>query len=140
MKKTKALLIALFAATLLVAGCASNSSANDNTAELGVIKSINKTNETQSGVNVGTLIGGVLGGLAGHQVGSGRGNTVATVAGAVGGAVIGTEVDKNANSQMFKIGVKLRDGEMVTVNQKGSAADLHVGQRVKIVDGEVQPA
>ena len=54
--------------------------------------------------------------------------------------MIGTEVDKNSNSQMYKITVKLRDGELVNVNQKGSVADLRVGQRVKIVDDQVEPA
>ncbi len=145
MKTTLALLIALFSVSALVTGCASTDSGQsvsqttDPTAQRGVIKSINQTNEDQSGLNVGTLIGGAIGAVAGHQFGNGRGNTAATVAGAVGGAVIGTQVDKNSQAQMFKIGVRLNDGSMVTVNQKGSVADLKVGQRVKIVDDKVYP-
>ena len=138
MKKFRALLIAIFSACVLIA-CASNSP-QSGSSQYGVIKSINPTTESSSGVNVGTLIGGVVGGLAGHQIGSGRGNTAATVAGAVGGAVIGTDVDNRSKSQMYKIGVRLDDGQFVTVNQKGSVADLRVGQKVQLEDGEVHPA
>ena len=144
MKTMLALLITLFSISALVSGCASNDSGQsvsqtDQSSQRGVIKSINQTSEDQSGLNVGTLIGGAIGAVAGHQFGNGRGNTAATVAGAVGGAVIGTQVDRNSQAQMFKIGVRLNDGSMVTVNQKGSVADLKVGQRVKVVDDQVYP-
>ncbi|MFI4967331.1 MAG: glycine zipper 2TM domain-containing protein [Gammaproteobacteria bacterium] len=138
MKTIPSLFIAILSMSLFFGGCASNSSQSSD--QYGVVKSINPTTESSSGLNAGTIIGGVVGGLAGHQIGSGRGNTAATVAGAVGGAVIGTQVDKNSGSQMYKIGVRLQDGQFVTVNQKGSVADLRVGQRVKIEDGQVSPA
>ncbi|HEY1992368.1 MAG TPA: glycine zipper 2TM domain-containing protein [Gammaproteobacteria bacterium] len=138
MKKFRASFIAILSACALVA-CASNSPQNSS-AQYGVVKSINPTTESSSGLNVGTLIGGAIGGLAGHQVGSGRGNTAATVAGAVGGAVIGTDVDNRSKSQMYKIGVRLDDGQFVTVNQKGSVADLRVGEKVQIEGDEVHPA
>ncbi len=139
MKKISALFAVILSLSLFTAaGCSSNSPA-PSSDQLGVVKSINPTTESSSGLNVGTLIGGAIGGLAGHQIGSGRGNTAATVAGAVGGAVIGTQVDKNANSQMYKIGVRLQNGQFVTVNQKGSVADLRVGQRVRVEGDEVQP-
>jgi outer membrane lipoprotein SlyB len=137
MKTLSALFATILSISLLIGGCASNASQPSD--QYGVIKSINPTTESSSGLNAGTLIGGALGGLAGHQVGSGRGNTAATVAGAVGGAVIGTQVEKRSSSQMYKIGVRLNDGQFVTVNQKGSVADLRVGQKVKVEDGEVQP-
>lgn len=136
MKKIRAFLVAILSACVLIA-CASNSSQAN--AQYGVVKSINPTTESSSGLNVGTLIGGAIGGLAGHQIGSGRGNTAATVAGAVGGAVIGTDVDNRSRSQMYKIGVRLDDGQFVTVNQKGSVADLRVGQKVQIEGDEVHP-
>lgn len=147
MKTLAALLIALFTATAVIGGCASDTSTTgqavnsttDPNAQYGVIKSINETTETKSGLNVGTLIGGAIGAVAGHQIGGGRGQTAATVAGAVGGAVIGTKVGNRSGDQMYKIAVKLKDGEMVNVNQKGDVADLRVGQRVKIVDDQVYP-
>lgn len=141
MKTLSVIFAAILSFSLAISGCASNSNASQPSDQMGVIKSINQTTESSSGLNVGTLIGGAIGGLAGHQIGSGRGNTAATVAGAVGGAVIGTQVDKNSGSQMYKIGVRLNDGQFVTVNQKGSVADLRVGERVSIDNnGQVHPA
>lgn len=149
MKTLLALFLAILSATAVVSGCASDNSnttgrsvasTTDPNAQYGVIKSINETTETQSGLNVGTLIGGAIGAVAGHQIGGGRGQTAATVAGAVGGAVIGTKIGNRNSDQMYKIAVKLKDGEMVNVNQKGDVADLRVGQRVKIVDDQVYPA
>jgi outer membrane lipoprotein SlyB len=147
MKTIRALLIAILSLAAFTTGCASDNSTTgrsvnsttDVNAQYGVIKSINETSETQSGLNVGTLIGGAIGAVAGHQIGGGRGQTAATVAGAVGGAVIGTKIGNRNSDQMYKIAVKLKDGEMVNVNQKGDVADLKVGQRVKIVDDQVLP-
>ena len=138
MKKISTLFAVIVSLSMFTAACSSNSP-SQSSDQYGVVKSINPTTESSSGLNVGTLIGGAIGGLAGHQIGSGRGNTAATVAGAVGGAVIGTQVDKDASSQMYKIGVRLQNGQFVTVNQKGSVADLRVGQRVRIEGDEVQP-
>ena len=138
MKKISALFAVILSLSLFTAACSSNGP-SQSSDQYGVVKSINPTTEPSSGLNVGTLIGGAIGGLAGHQFGNGNGNTAATVAGAVGGAVIGTQVDKNSDSQMYKIGVRLQNGQFVTVNQKGSIADLRVGQRVRIEGDEVQP-
>lgn len=138
MNNIKAFFIA-FIVTIVIGVNACASHGTDQNSQYGVIKSINPTTESSSGVNVGTVIGGVLGGLAGHQIGSGRGNTAATVAGAVGGAVIGTDVDNHNKAQMYKIGVRLQNGEFVTVNQKASVADLRVGERVQIEGDEVHP-
>ncbi|HSN17788.1 MAG TPA: glycine zipper 2TM domain-containing protein [Gammaproteobacteria bacterium] len=140
MRNIRAFFIAFFITIVAGIGACASNHASDSNAQYGVVKSINPTTETSSGVNVGTLIGGVVGGLAGHQVGSGRGNTAATVAGAVGGAVIGTDVGNRSKGQMYKIGVRMNDGQFVTVNQKGSVANLRVGERVALQDGEVHPA
>lgn len=154
MKKIQfAIFIAAFSVAMSLNGCSSKASSKDpdssqaSTAaspqrhsqhsdhEYGVIESINPT---KTGMNAGTAIGGVIGGLLGHQVGGGSGQTITTIAGAVGGAVVGTKVG-NSN-QVYKILVKLRDGEMVTVTQKASVADLSVGERVRVVDNHVYPA
>lgn len=104
-------------------------------AEYGVIESINPT---KTGMNAGTAIGGVIGGLLGHQLGGGSGQTATTIAGAVGGAVVGTKVGNR--NQVYRISVKLRDGELVTVDQKADVADLKVGERVRVVADHVYPA
>lgn len=151
--------VAAFSTAMVLSGCSSKASGTDaasngpgrpaastpaapqrragqrSDAEYGVIESINPT---KTGMNAGTAIGGVLGGLLGHQVGGGSGQTAATIAGAVGGSVVGTKVGNS--DQVYEILVKLRDGEMVTVTQKGSVADLSVGQRVRIVGDHAYPA
>ncbi|HVA56235.1 MAG TPA: glycine zipper 2TM domain-containing protein [Gammaproteobacteria bacterium] len=93
------------------------------------------SNARSSGINAGTVIGGVVGAVAGSQVGSGRGNTLATVAGAVGGAVIGTSIENQNAAQMYNIQVRLDNGNYETITQKGSVADLRVGDRVRIQNG-----
>lgn len=160
MKKImSAVSIAAFAAAMVLSGCSSKASNADTASsaapapaqapaapaprhhgqasdrEYGVIESINPT---KTGMNAGTAIGGVIGGLLGHQVGGGSGQTVTTIAGAVGGAVVGTKVGNS--DQVYRIEVKLRDGEFVTVDQKASVADLKVGERVRVVDNHVYPA
>lgn len=147
--------VAVFLASMALSGCSSKASSTDpersaastppppapprhvrpSDGEYGVIESINPT---KTGMNAGTAIGGVLGGLLGHQVGGGSGQTVTTIAGAVGGAVVGTKVGNS--DQVYRIEVKLRDGEFVTVDQKASVADLKVGERVRVVADHVYPA
>lgn len=91
-------------------------------------------------MNAGTVIGGVIGAVAGNQVGGGNGNTLATVAGAVGGAAIGTTVDNRNVAQLYSIQVRLDNGDFETVTQKGDVADLRVGDRVRIEDGQAHRA
>lgn len=154
-KLIPAVCIAVFSAAMALGGCSSKASGTDpersaatsptppapqrharqSDSEYGVIESINPT---KTGMNAGTAIGGVLGGLLGHQVGGGSGQTATTIAGAVGGAVVGTKVGNS--DQVYRIEVKLRDGEFVTVDQKASVADLKVGERVRVVDNHVYPA
>lgn len=137
MKKFRALLIAVLCAYVFV-DCASNSS--QGSSHYGVIKSINPTAESSGGVNFGTLIGGVVGDLAGHKIGGGRSNAAATVASAVGGAVIGADGDNGCKSYRYRFCVRLDGSRFVTVDQFGSVADLRVGQKVQLEDGEAHSA
>jgi outer membrane lipoprotein SlyB len=143
MKTLRVLFIAALSASVFIGGCASNDSgrmASQSNVNYGVVKSISTTNDNRSGLNAGTVIGGVIGAVAGNQVGGGNGNTLATVAGAGVGAVIGTNVENNSGTQMYNIGVRMQDGSFVTVNQKGSVADLRVGDRVRIENGQATRA
>jgi len=125
-------------AVVLISGCASRGSrqmGSQSYATYGVVQSINMSNASGSIINAGTVIGGVVGAVAGNQVGSGRGNTLATVAGAVGGAAIGNSVENHNAAQMYNIQVRLDNGNYETITQKGSVADLRVGDRVRIQNG-----
>ena len=63
----------------------------------------------------------------------------ATVAGVVGGAMVGNNIEKNRNQQgqnMVQIQVRMNNGDIINMVQE-SAGDLHVGNRVRVLDGRV---
>ena len=140
--------IVALAAAALMSGCASNDSGQMGSGQMGsqsyavygVVQSINMSNASSSGINAGAVIGGVVGAVAGNQVGGGRGNTLATVAGAVGGAAIGSTIESQNAAQMYNIQVRLDNGNYETITQKGSVADLRVGDRVRIENGQAYRA
>jgi outer membrane lipoprotein SlyB len=149
MKTSQGISITLIAAAALLAGCASSprpvassqypaSSAPAYSSSYGVVESIQAVQTSSGGPGLGTIAGGVVGGLLGNQVGGGRGRTAATVAGAVGGAVVGNRMEQNqqAGAQAYQVGVRLDNGSYQTI-QQDSAADLAVGNRVRIENGRV---
>lgn len=108
----------------------------------GVVDSINTVQTDGNGsspIGIGTVIGGVVGGVLGNQVGGGTGRTVATAAGAVGGAVVGHQIEKNrnnANSNAYRIGVRLNNGAYENFTQD-NIGDMRVGDRVRIDNDRV---
>lgn len=107
----------------------------------GVVTAVVPVESTDPTSGAGAVIGGVLGAAVGNQIGGGDGRKAATVVGAVGGAVAGNKIEKNRNTHVtgYRIDVRLDNGEStsVTTSQAGAAA---VGQRVRIVDGQLRPA
>lgn len=103
----------------------------------GVIESVRGIRSDGDGSGVGMAIGGVAGGLLGNQIGKGNGRTIATIAGAAGGAYVGNEVEKKSKSSVtYRITVRMEDGTYRTINQASQPA-YTVGDRVKVVDGNV---
>lgn len=109
--------------------------------EWGTITAIVPLRTRTPTTGAGAVIGGVLGAAVGHQIGGGDGKKAATVIGAVGGAVAGNEIEKDRNAQIagYRVDVRLDSGATtsVTLAQAGALAS---GQRVRIVDGALQPA
>jgi outer membrane lipoprotein SlyB len=107
----------------------------------GVVTAVVPMESTEPTSGAGAVIGGVLGAAVGNQIGGGDGKKAATVVGAVGGAVAGNKIEKNRNTHVtgYRVDVRLDNGEStsVTTSQAGAAA---VGQRVRIVDGQLRPA
>ena len=137
--------IALAGAALFVGGCATYepypvyraAPVVSHRTEYGVVESIQMyRGGSTSPVNVGTILGGIVGGVLGHQIGGGTGNTVATIAGAVGGAAVGNELNRQANSDRYRVIVRLDSGGTVTLADVAST-ELRVGDRVKIVNNRV---
>lgn len=139
--------------TIVLAGCASPGyqqqgyptqqsypSSQSSSTMYGVVDSIQVIQEqSRSGPGLGTVAGAVVGGLLGNTVGGGSGRTAATVAGAVGGGVVGNNLEnrnRTAGPAMYQIGIRLDNGSFTTVTQE-SAADLGIGNRVRIDGGRV---
>lgn len=147
---------AILAATAALSGCASNApfgnsnqgyndgyNNRDNRASSGQVQgsgTIDSIQVVQGKAPTGggsAIIGGLVGALAGNQVGSGGGRTAATIAGGVGGALVGNNIEANrANNapEMYQINIRMENGEFRSVTQD-TVGDLHVGNRVRIVDG-----
>jgi outer membrane lipoprotein SlyB len=106
--------------------------------ECGVIESINTIEQPGQGSGVGAVAGGVLGGVLGHQVGQGRGKDLATIAGAVGGAFAGNQVEKSVKKKVeYDVLVRLEDNTAQTIHFP-SDPGFRAGDRVKVVDGQIQ--
>jgi outer membrane lipoprotein SlyB len=103
----------------------------------GVVEAINALQQQGEASGVGAVLGGVAGGVVGHQVGSGRGRDLATVLGAVGGAVAGNQVEKSKKAvTAYDVVVRMNDNSTRTVRAT-SNPDYGVGQKVKVVDGQI---
>jgi outer membrane lipoprotein SlyB len=103
----------------------------------GVVEAIRAVEQQGDASGVGAVIGGVAGGVVGHQVGSGRGRDLATVLGAVGGAVAGNQVEKSRKAvSAYDVVVRMDDNSSRTVRTSIKPA-AGVGQKVKIVDGQI---
>ena len=165
MSKNK-LVLAVIAATVVMAGCASpnypssnypssnypsSSYPSSNTGSYpassrssatmyGVVDSIQITQgNANNGVGAGAIVGGVVGGLLGNQVGGGSGRAVATAAGVVGGAVVGNQIEQNRRGpgqDLYVVGVRLDNGGYQTYTQE-SVSDLRIGNRVRVDGGRV---
>ena len=144
----------------LLTGCASNAPSNtsnngsnysqqnansystpyqNNAANYGVIDAIQVIRPANNTSGGGAIVGGLIGGLLGNQVGNGNGRTAATVAGAVGGAMVGNNVEHNKNTRnadQYQIQVRLDNGSFTTVVQD-SLYDLRVGDRIRLINGQV---
>lgn len=103
----------------------------------GTVTHIQMIEEEGKGTGLGAVAGGVAGGLIGSQIGSGTGNTVATVAGVAGGAYAGHQVEKKVKSKkIYKITVKMDTGKTRVFDQEKEPA-VHVGDKVKLVNGKI---
>ena len=145
-------LAAALTATLLLAGCGSTPLPRDNrpvvsqpvyrnpsAVEYGTVSSVQPI-EHKQGIGVGAVVGGVVGGLLGNQVGAGDGRKAATAAGVVGGAVVGHQVQKRTgdSNDGVQYSVTMESGEQRTFTA-ATDLNLRVGQRVRLVDGALQP-
>ena len=140
-------------ASLALAGCATtapagsynnsynggynNGYSNASCYDCGTVQSIENVGRTPNAT--GAVLGGLVGGVLGNQIGGGSGRTAATVLGAVGGAVAGNAIEGRMNqgyTQAYRISIQLDQGGMRAYDVS-SPGDLRVGDRVRLVNGQI---
>jgi len=103
----------------------------------GTVSSVASYQAKGEGSGVGAAVGAVAGGLLGNQIGGGSGKKIATVAGAVGGGLAGHEIEKRRNTSTYwEVTVQMDNGTTRTV-QYPQAPGVTVGQKVKVIDGQL---
>jgi outer membrane lipoprotein SlyB len=107
---------------------------------LGVVESVREVKDTPKTNGSGPIIGGVAGAIAGNQFGHGMTRNVIPVLGAAGGALAGTAIEKDVRAtKHWEITVRLDDGSFRTMTSD-VVPFWHGGERVRLLDGKLQPA
>lgn len=107
----------------------------------GVVESVRAIEQQASqGSGVGAVAGALLGGVLGNQVGGGDGRKLATVAGAVGGGFAGNAIEKRTRTTtVYEVRVKMENGHVRTFHPSAQPG-WQSGDRVRIVNGNLQSA
>jgi outer membrane lipoprotein SlyB len=105
----------------------------------GRVESVHTVQSQANPSGVGVVGGAVVGGLLGNQVGGGTGRTLATIAGAVGGGYAGNEVEKRTRTATtYQVRVRMENGQVRNFPYN-SEPNWRQGDRVRVVDGYLQP-
>jgi len=106
--------------------------------QLAIVESVREVKEPGDAKGVGAIAGGVVGGVLGNKLGKGKG--LVTILRAAGGAFAGHQVEKQARAdKRWEIALRLDDGSQRTLSSETEPA-WRAGERVRIVDGKLQPA
>jgi len=104
----------------------------------GVIESVREVEQPHDKTIAGPVIGGIAGAVLGHQIGDGRTRTVATAVGAGAGILAGRAVEKRVRTdKTWETTVRLEDGSTQSFKSEAQPA-WHAGERVRVVDGQIQ--
>ena len=105
----------------------------------GTVESVKEVTMPGDSSGVGAVGGGIAGAVLGNQFGHGTGRSIMTVLGAAGGALAGKEIEKQHNAtKRWDVTVRMDDGSHQTLSSP-SLPYWHAGDRVRFVDGRLQP-
>lgn len=109
--------------------------------QLATIQAVREVKDQGESTAVGPVAGGIAGAVLGNQIGKGHGSRkVLTVLGAAGGAFAGRAIEKQARGTThWEIDVRRDDGRQETVRSEIAPA-YQPGERVRLVEGRLQPA
>jgi outer membrane lipoprotein SlyB len=104
---------------------------------LGTVEAVREVTVDGSGNGVGAVAGGAVGGVLGHQLA--HDSKLVTLVGAAAGAFIGNEAQKRQNAtKHWEMTVRLDDGTTQTLKSNAQPV-WHQGDRVRLLNGELQP-
>ena len=107
---------------------------------LGTVRAVREVKQPGEHTAMGPIAGGVAGAVVGSQIGGGNGKKVMTVLGALGGAMAGKHIEKQARgTTRWEVEVRHDSGMQETV-LSDVAPSFNPGDRVRVVDGRLQPA
>lgn len=111
------------------------------TQAYGRVSQIEVVSSATRSTGAGAVLGAVIGGVLGNQVGGGSGRDLATGVGVIGGAVIGNQIERRnkRDDEVYRVHVRLDNGRVVSFDYQ-RIDDLRVGDRVRIVDGQLHRA
>ena len=107
---------------------------------LATIQSVREVQDAGEHTALGPIAGGIAGAVLGDRIGKGHGTRkVITLIGAAGGALAGREIEKRARgTSHWEIDVRRDDGGYETV-RSDVAPPYQPGERVRLLDGRLQP-
>jgi outer membrane lipoprotein SlyB len=112
-------------------------------AEFGHIANIEVLRSQSPGYGTsggGAVAGGVVGGVVGNQFGRGNGRAAATALGVIGGALLGNTIEAQNTapqvSESYRVSVQTDSGAY-RVFDVPHPGDLHIGDRVRIDNGQI---
>ncbi len=105
------------------------------------VQAVREVKDAGEGTALGPIAGGIAGAVLGNRIGKGHGSQkVITVLGAAGGAFAGRAIEKQARGTThWEVDVRRDDGANETV-RSDVAPGYQPGQRVRLIDGRLQPA
>jgi outer membrane lipoprotein SlyB len=107
--------------------------------ECGVIEYMREVQRAGQTTGAGAAVGGVTGGLLGAGIAGRRDRGVGAIVGAVGGAVVGNEIERNSNTARYwEVGVRHDDG-IVRAYPTDRPHVWRTGDRVRVINGYVEP-
>lgn len=104
---------------------------------LGTVEAVREVTQDGSSNGIGAATGGAVGGILGHQLK--HDSNLVTLVGAAAGAFIGNEAQKRQNAtKHWELTVRFDDGATQTITSQ-AAPFWHQGDRVRFLDGKLQP-
>jgi outer membrane lipoprotein SlyB len=104
---------------------------------LGTVESVREVVQDGQSKGIGAVAGGAVGGVLGHNLK--HDSKLVTLVGAAAGAFIGNEAEKRQRAtKHWEMTVRLDDGTTQVISSEATPF-WHQGDRVRLLDGKLQP-